>query len=75
MKRELLKIAHPDIQLRENYISVGEGLVDNTTNGGFGRVKLTSIKPKSIVQPVVIVHANITVANDGRTVQRVRMIT
>ena len=75
MKRELLKIAHPDIQRRENYISVGEGLVDNTTNTGIGRVKLTSIKAKRVVQLAVIAKTSITVANDGRIVQRVRMIT
>ena len=75
MKREKSKIAHPDIQRRENYISVGEGLVDNTTNTGFGRVILTSIQLTRVVQLAVIAKTVITVANDGRTVQRVRMIT
>jgi len=75
VKREKSKIVRPDIQRRENYISVGEGLVDNTTNTGIGRVMLTSIKPARLVQLAVIAKTNITVANDGRTVQRIRMIT
>jgi hypothetical protein len=41
LKIEKSKIVHPDIQRRRDLISVGEGLVDNTTNTGFGRVMLT----------------------------------
>jgi hypothetical protein len=69
LKREKLIIVRLELKRRRDFIRVGEGLVDNSTNTGFGRVMLTKEKADQ-----VLVGGVITVVNDGSRVKRIRII-